>query len=302
MGVGMSMANILRQLVDAGIAPDKIPAIVEAIEAHCAAETVVNIAGDRIGDSIGDIAKPEPQWKINKRARDRARLAEQRAKAKGQVANELATSEDVAIAITGVSPIMIGDNQDLSGDVANVANQIGDKLATPLAIGDSVANGESILLFSNLDSEKVKIEDTQARAIDDAAKEFWAIYPVRAGATGKAEAIKKFKKLAAKHGIEPILAGARRHAAFCAMEYPGRSKYIPMASTWLNQERWNEHPIPHDNSGGLMAHFDERIAQYGAAQPSGDAGSIRQDRHELDDPIGDIPSCLDRRATAGGLD
>lgn len=68
---------------------------------------------------------------------------------------------------------------------------------------------------------------------------FWSIYPRRAG---KKEAEKAFvKALKAGTSAEDVLAGARR---FRDDPNLPEQRFIPHPSTWLNQGRWEDDPLP----------------------------------------------------------
>ena len=60
---------------------------------------------------------------------------------------------------------------------------------------------------------------------------FWSIYPRK---VGKKSANKSFNKFDEKH-YDKILYGAQR---FAEQNIATEEKYIPHATTWLNQERW----------------------------------------------------------------
>lgn len=69
---------------------------------------------------------------------------------------------------------------------------------------------------------------------------FWSAYPKRLGGNPKAPAQKKFMRLCAE-GIDPesIIAGARAYADEQSKNID--TPYIAMASTWLNQRRWEDY-------------------------------------------------------------
>ena len=74
---------------------------------------------------------------------------------------------------------------------------------------------------------------------DDLFDEFWKAYPKRQGSNPKAPAKKKFLKRC-NDGISPddIISGAKKYAN---QEVGTKErKYIAQATTWLNQERWND--------------------------------------------------------------
>jgi len=68
-------------------------------------------------------------------------------------------------------------------------------------------------------------------------EKFWKIYPRK---VAKAEAKKAWTKVIKKTPIEVILQGAKRYA-----EDPYRQPmYTAHPTTWLNQERWTDDPLP----------------------------------------------------------
>lgn len=68
--------------------------------------------------------------------------------------------------------------------------------------------------------------------------EFWAVYPRR---QGRGAALKAFEKSLDKIGGEVILDAAMRFAR--DPNLPPK-QFIPMPATWLNQERWEDGPLP----------------------------------------------------------
>ena len=72
---------------------------------------------------------------------------------------------------------------------------------------------------------------------DDVFSEFWAAYPNKR--CGKANALKAWRKI--KHTPEldaDIMNGLERQKAWPQWEKDG-GQYVPMATTWLNQRRWD---------------------------------------------------------------
>lgn len=83
-----------------------------------------------------------------------------------------------------------------------------------------------------------------ASARDDsglAFDEFWSRYPRKAG---KSEAVKAWGK-AIKNGADPasLLAAVKAHADYYVAAKT-EQQYIPHASTWLNQKRYEDEPPP----------------------------------------------------------
>jgi len=66
---------------------------------------------------------------------------------------------------------------------------------------------------------------------------FWGVYPRH---EGRAPAMKSFEKALRKTDIKTIVDGALRYR-----DDPNREKgWTLHASTWLNQERWDDDPLP----------------------------------------------------------
>ena len=72
-------------------------------------------------------------------------------------------------------------------------------------------------------------------------EEFWSVFPKRDGANPKKTARLKFER-AIKRGMDPqaIIDGARRLAASHREKGTEGTQFVPMAATWLNQERWDD--------------------------------------------------------------
>ena len=90
------------------------------------------------------------------------------------------------------------------------------------------------------DKEKDKDNNTPHKSPqgdDDGFSEFWASYPNKR--CGKANALKAWRKI--KHTPEldaDIMNGLERQKAWPQWEKDG-GQYVPMATTWLNQRRWD---------------------------------------------------------------
>jgi DNA-binding transcriptional regulator YhcF (GntR family) len=74
--------------------------------------------------------------------------------------------------------------------------------------------------------------------IVEAFNDFWNIYPRKQGKGKAKEAFIKASKLC---NVELILLGAERYAADPNLPDP---KFVPLPATWLNQERWDDEPLP----------------------------------------------------------
>lgn len=96
---------------------------------------------------------------------------------------------------------------------------------------------------------------------------FWEIYPRKAS---KAEAVKSFTKAMKSNDAESIIAGAIRYA-----NDPNRvDAYTKLPATWLNQECWNDAPLPSRTVGNSkQASQDAARAEFLAA--------TNQPQHEI---------------------
>jgi hypothetical protein len=86
-----------------------------------------------------------------------------------------------------------------------------------------------------------ELEPTQLEPHNDivqAFNEFWDIYPRKQGKGKAKEAFIKATKVA---HVDDVVAGAERYAADRNLPDP---KFVPLPATWLNQERWDDGPLP----------------------------------------------------------
>ena len=76
----------------------------------------------------------------------------------------------------------------------------------------------------------------------DSFDRFWAAYPKRYGSNPKAPARAKFERFV-RAGADPeaIIGGARAYAEQESKNVG--TPYIAMASTWLNQKRWEDYAM-----------------------------------------------------------
>ena len=84
------------------------------------------------------------------------------------------------------------------------------------------------------------VTDELVAAPDDTFEQWWSMYPVK---VGKATARKAYRKAALRHDdltgkLQAYLQHRARH------EDQGWLPNIPHPTTWLNQERWDDRPVP----------------------------------------------------------
>jgi hypothetical protein len=90
------------------------------------------------------------------------------------------------------------------------------------------------LIPNKTNLKKTKIENTS----DFDFNEFWDLFPRKQG-RGKAK--EAFMKAVKDVGLEAVMAGVRRYAADPNLPDP---QFVPLPATWLNQERWDDGPLP----------------------------------------------------------
>ena len=71
-------------------------------------------------------------------------------------------------------------------------------------------------------------------------KDFWAIYPPRAGDRDRKPATKAFAAALKRVDLKTLLAGTERYAADCKAKGKINTEYVKQARTWLNADGWNE--------------------------------------------------------------
>lgn len=138
-----------------------------------------------------------------------------------------------------------------------------DKSVTGDSLSDNVVTdnvgatnvGATSVVPTNTPTKKNNQEDqlqeepprkNNARATRDASdrfSEFWAIYPRR---QAKAAAVKAWNKAVKRADVEVILEAAARYR-----DDPQREpQFTAHPSTWLNQDRWEDEPLPAPSSPG----------------------------------------------------
>lgn len=80
-----------------------------------------------------------------------------------------------------------------------------------------------------------ELEPYEQESLNNMFIEFWNLYPLK---RGKGAAAKAFQKAIHKISIEKLLDATRRFRDDPHRPYD----FTPLASTWLNQERWDDEP------------------------------------------------------------
>ena len=90
--------------------------------------------------------------------------------------------------------------------------------------------------LNHKDKDKEEDKDTDTEAFD----RFWSVYPRKAG---KQDAQRSFERALKVATLDEILAGAQKYA-----DDPNRvAQFTAHPSTWLNQGRWSDEPLPPKN-------------------------------------------------------
>jgi hypothetical protein len=103
------------------------------------------------------------------------------------------------------------------------------------AVSNGVSNGVSNadVTLTRIQNTDNRIQNTETEAFD----EFWSLYPRK---HGKQAAIRAWKSAIRKTDPKTIIEAVKRYA-----DDPNRvDQFTAHASTWLNQGRWEDAPLP----------------------------------------------------------
>jgi len=113
--------------------------------------------------------------------------------------------------------------------VGSKVSLVGSKVSTRLDTDDQVT----------ITTELEPLELEPQNDIVQKFNEFWSVFPRK---QGKGKAKEAFMKAVGNSVYaDDILEGARRYASDPNLPDP---KFVPMPATWLNQERWDDGPLP----------------------------------------------------------
>jgi hypothetical protein len=87
-------------------------------------------------------------------------------------------------------------------------------------------------------AESSRADAFPAENFDEAFDKFWEFYPRK---TGKKPARLSFEKALKRATVDDILEGARRYGTDANLP---EEQFIPHPTTWLNQDRWTDGPLP----------------------------------------------------------
>jgi hypothetical protein len=97
-----------------------------------------------------------------------------------------------------------------------------------------VLTGDDLTITTELEP----VEPKPLNNIDSHFDTFWAEYPRK---QGKGKAREAFRTAVKNAGVDAVIAGAVRYASDPNLPDP---QFIPLPTTWLNQERWDDGPLP----------------------------------------------------------
>jgi hypothetical protein len=113
---------------------------------------------------------------------------------------------------------------------------------------------------------------------DDGFAAFWAVYPRKTG--GKDAARKAYAKALKRADAATVLAGAERFRDDPNLPPKDEARFIPHPTTWLNQGRWADDPLPARRRPASARLADVRAANARVhAAASADQGQSAVMRH-----------------------
>jgi hypothetical protein len=102
---------------------------------------------------------------------------------------------------------------------------------------DQSVQGTVVVDPQDVDPQDEQPKELEALARFDSFEWFWDVYPRH---EGRAEATKALARALRKTDLQTIIAAAVRYR-----DDPNREDgYTAHGATWLNQERWNDDPLP----------------------------------------------------------
>jgi len=129
---------------------------------------------------------------------------------------------------------------------------------------DPVSPVSQRTITTELEPLKQEPLNNSSESFDD----FWNIYPRK---QGKGKAKEAFMKAVKTAGLEAVMSGARRYASDPNLPDP---KFVPLPTTWLNQERWDDGPLPLNRS---LTNSERNIQSFRESM-----AILRQDKKEVE--------------------
>ena len=122
------------------------------------------------------------------------------------------------------------EHQSSKADVEAKKEQVRDRVQRFRTKSNAVSNADVTLSETEY---RNRIQNTDTEAFD----RFWSVYPRKAG---KQDAQRSFERALKVATLNEILAGAQKYA-----DDPNRvAQFTAHPSTWLNQGRWSDEPLP----------------------------------------------------------
>ena len=122
------------------------------------------------------------------------------------------------------------EHQSSKADVEAKKEQVRDRVQRFRTKSNAVSNADVTLSETEY---RNRIQNTDTEAFD----RFWSVYPRKAG---KQDAQRSFERALKVATLDEILAGAQKYA-----DDPNRvAQFTAHPSTWLNQGRWSDDPLP----------------------------------------------------------
>ena len=122
------------------------------------------------------------------------------------------------------------EHQSSKADVEAKKEQVRDRVTRYRTKSNAVGNADVTLSETEY---RNRIQNTDTEAFD----RFWSVYPRKAG---KQDAQRSFERALKVATLNEILAGAQKYA-----DDPNRvAQFTAHPSTWLNQGRWSDDPLP----------------------------------------------------------
>ena len=122
------------------------------------------------------------------------------------------------------------EHQSSKADVEAKKEQVRDRVQRFRTKSNAVSNADVTLPETEY---RNRIQNTDTEAFD----RFWSVYPRKAG---KQDAQRSFERALKVATLDEILAGAQKYA-----DDPNRvAQFTAHPSTWLNQGRWSDDPLP----------------------------------------------------------
>lgn len=118
--------------------------------------------------------------------------------------------------------------------------------------------GQGLGLHTSTTTATSLSKDSDWSPDGDRFKDFWELWPRK---VKKPEALKAFSRALRRTDAETIIAGAERFANDPNLPEP---QFIPHPATWLNNDQWNDGPLPPRTTGQPRQSAADRAMQRGA--------------------------------------